>query len=124
MSKPVGRLTFALRMTAAGHFMAALKRERRGGNVCSETEQRLKQAFRTRFAPPQSAFTVAIGSEIERVERRRQLCGTCKPSCSARGSGSRCGLAAGSGTEHGCRHPSNHPPERRSASNVRIVANG
>jgi hypothetical protein len=70
MSKALGRFTFALRMTVAGQFIAELQRERRIGNVCSETEQRLKDAFRTLgWEAPESALTAAIGFEIDRVER-------------------------------------------------------
>jgi hypothetical protein len=70
MSKAAGRFTFALRMTAAGRFIAALQQERRSGHVAFETEERLRRAFRTLGSdPPESALTAAIGSEIERVER-------------------------------------------------------
>jgi hypothetical protein len=69
MSKTVDRFTFALRMTPAGRFIAELQRKRRNGNVCSETEQRLRHAFRTFGGDaPESTFTTAIASEIDRVE--------------------------------------------------------
>jgi hypothetical protein len=70
MSKALGRFSFTLRMTVAAKFFAELQRERRRGNVCSETELRLRLAFRTlgRNAP-ESALTAAIGLEIDRVER-------------------------------------------------------
>ena len=70
MSKALSRSTFALRLTAAGQFIADLQKERRIGNVCSETEQRLKDAFRMLgWDAPDSALKAAIDSEIDRAER-------------------------------------------------------
>jgi hypothetical protein len=70
MSKALSRSTFVLRLTAAGQFIADLQKERRVGNVCSETEQRLKDAFRTLgWEAPDPTLAAAIDSEVDRIER-------------------------------------------------------
>jgi hypothetical protein len=57
-------------MSKAGQFIAYLQRERRSGNVSSDTEQHLKHEFRTlgREASD-SALATAIGTEIDRLTR-------------------------------------------------------
>jgi hypothetical protein len=57
-------------MSIAGQFIAELQRERRSGNVSSETEQHLKHEFRRlgRDAPDLT-LTTAIGAEIDRLSR-------------------------------------------------------
>jgi hypothetical protein len=57
-------------MTTAGPFIAELQRERRSGNVSSETEQHLKHEVRRlgRNAMD-AAFATAIGLEVDRLER-------------------------------------------------------
>jgi hypothetical protein len=70
MSQTVGRFTFSLRMTTGGQFIAELQRERRGGNVSSETEQHLKHEFRRLgWDASEVTLTTVIGSEIDRLER-------------------------------------------------------
>jgi hypothetical protein len=57
-------------MTTAGQFIAELQRERRSGNVSSETEQRLKHEFRRLGRNAMDvAFATAIGLEVDRLER-------------------------------------------------------
>ncbi len=57
-------------MTAAGRFIADLQRERRAGNVSSETEQHLKHEFRSLgWDASDSTLAAAIGTEIDRLER-------------------------------------------------------
>jgi hypothetical protein len=66
-------------MTAAGQFIAELQRERRGGNVSSETDQHIKHEFRKlgRDAPA-STLAAAVEVEIDRLNREaatlRKLC--------------------------------------------------
>jgi hypothetical protein len=57
-------------MSIAAQFIAELQRERRIGNVSSETEQHLKHEFRTlgREASD-AALAAAIGAEIDRLTR-------------------------------------------------------
>jgi hypothetical protein len=57
-------------MTTAAQFIAELQKERRSGNVSSETEQHLKHEFRS-LGPNvmDAAFAAAIGSEVDRLER-------------------------------------------------------
>ena len=57
-------------MSIAGQFIAELQRERRSGNVSSETEQHLKYEFR-RLGRDASELTLttAIGAEIDRLSR-------------------------------------------------------
>ena len=57
-------------MSIAGQFIAELQRERRSGNVSSETEQHLKHEFRQlgRDAP-NAALAAAVGVEIDRLSR-------------------------------------------------------
>jgi hypothetical protein len=57
-------------MSMARQFIADLQRERRSGNVSSETEQHLKHEFRTlgREASD-SALATAIGAEMDRLTR-------------------------------------------------------
>jgi hypothetical protein len=57
-------------MTTAAQFIAELQKERRSGNVSSETEQHLKHEFRSlgRNAMD-AAFATAIGLEVDRLER-------------------------------------------------------
>jgi hypothetical protein len=57
-------------MTAATHFIPALQRERRNGNVSSETEQHLKHEFRKLGGmASDSTLGTAIGVEVDRLER-------------------------------------------------------
>ena len=67
---PHSRLPHNHGMSTARQFIAELQRERRSGNVSSETEQHLKHEFRTlgREASD-SALAVAVGSEIDRLSR-------------------------------------------------------
>jgi len=54
----------------AGRFIAELQRERRDGNVSSETEQHLKHEFRKLgWDAPESALAAAVGEEINRLDR-------------------------------------------------------
>jgi hypothetical protein len=54
----------------AGQFIAELQKERRSGNVSSETEQNLKHEFRTLGrGASDSALATAIGAEIDRLTR-------------------------------------------------------
>jgi hypothetical protein len=70
MSKTLGRFTFTLRLTVAGQFIADLQKERRLGNVSSETELYLKHEFRKLgWDAPDTTLAAAIGSEIDRLER-------------------------------------------------------
>ena len=57
-------------MTTAAQFIAELQKERRSGNVSSETEQHLKHEFRS-LGPNamDAAFATAIGLEVDRLER-------------------------------------------------------
>jgi uncharacterized protein YebE (UPF0316 family) len=66
MSKARGRFTFGLRMTVAGQFIANLRKERRLGNVSSETEQHLQHEFR-KLGWDGSTLAAAIGCEIDRL---------------------------------------------------------
>jgi hypothetical protein len=57
-------------MTTAGHFIAELQRERRSGNVSSETEQHLKHEFRKLgWGATDTALGASIRVEIDRLER-------------------------------------------------------
>jgi hypothetical protein len=57
-------------MTTAGQFIAELQRERRHGNVSSETEQHLKHEFRKLGRDASnSTLETAIGVEIDRLDR-------------------------------------------------------
>jgi hypothetical protein len=57
-------------MTAATQFIPALRRERRNGNVSSETEQHLKHEFRKLgVRASESRLAPAIGTEADRLER-------------------------------------------------------
>jgi hypothetical protein len=60
-------------MDAAGQFIVELQRERRMGNVSSETEQHLKHEFRAlgRDASD-SALAAAVRSEIDRLSREAE----------------------------------------------------
>jgi hypothetical protein len=66
-------------MSTAGRFVAELQKERRHGNVSSETEQHIKHEFRKlgRDASD-STLATAIGVEIDRLNREaatlRKLC--------------------------------------------------
>ena len=57
-------------MTTAAQFIAELQKERRSGNVSSETEQHLKHEFRS-LGPnaTDAAYSTAIGLEVDRLER-------------------------------------------------------
>ena len=57
-------------MDTARQFIAELQRERRSGNVSSETEQHLKHEFRTlgRDAS-EPTLAAAVGAEIDRLIR-------------------------------------------------------
>jgi hypothetical protein len=63
-------------MSMAGKFIAELQRERRSGNVSSETEQHLKHEFRAlgREASD-SALAAAVGAEIDRLNREAATLG-------------------------------------------------
>ena len=57
-------------MSIAGQFIAELQRERRSGNVSSETEQHLKHEFRKLGRDASDLTLVAtIGAEIDRLSR-------------------------------------------------------
>jgi hypothetical protein len=57
-------------MTAAGQFIAELQRERRSGNVSSETDLHLKHEFRRLgWDAPSSMLAAAVREEIERLDR-------------------------------------------------------
>jgi hypothetical protein len=57
-------------MTRAVQFIAELQKERRSGNVSSETEQHLKHEFRKLGREATDAvLATAIGTEIDRLER-------------------------------------------------------
>ena len=57
-------------MTTAGEFISELQRERRNGNVSSETEQHLKHEFRKLgWDASDATLAAAIGSEIDRLDR-------------------------------------------------------
>jgi hypothetical protein len=57
-------------MSIAGQFIAELQRERRSGNVSSETEQHLKHEFRKLgWDASGSTLVAAIGVEIDRLNR-------------------------------------------------------
>ena len=66
-------MPYGHRMNTAGQFIVELQRERRMGNVSSETEQHLKHEFRTlgRDASD-SALAAAVGSEIDRLIREAE----------------------------------------------------
>ena len=69
MSKALGRFTFTLRLTVAGQFIADLQKERRLGNISSESEQHLKHESRKLgWDAPNTTLAAAIGSEIDRLE--------------------------------------------------------
>jgi len=54
----------------AGRFIAELQRERRSGNVSSETEQHLKYEFRKLgWNASDSALAAAVEAEIDRLNR-------------------------------------------------------
>jgi hypothetical protein len=57
-------------MSIAGQFISELQRERRSGNVSSETEQHLKHEFRKLGWDASDPFlAAAIGAEIDRLSR-------------------------------------------------------
>jgi hypothetical protein len=57
-------------MSIAGQFVAELQRERRSGNVYSETEQHLKHEFRKLgWDASDPILAAAIGAEIDRLSR-------------------------------------------------------
>jgi hypothetical protein len=57
-------------MSIAGQFIVELQRERRSGNVSSETEQHLKHEFRKLGRDASDlTLTAAIGAEIDRLSR-------------------------------------------------------
>jgi hypothetical protein len=57
-------------MRTAGEFISELQRERRNGNVSSETEQRLKHEFsKLGWDASDATLAAAIGSEIDRLDR-------------------------------------------------------
>ena len=57
-------------MSIAGQFIAELQRERRSGNVSSETEQHLKHEFRKLgWDAPDSTLAAAVAAEIDRLNR-------------------------------------------------------
>ena len=66
-------------MTASRRFVAELQRERRGGNLSSETEQHIKHEFR-KLGRNAAALTLtaAVEVEIDRLNREaatlRKLC--------------------------------------------------
>ena len=65
-----GRSAFVLATTTGGQFIAELGQERRNGNISPETEQRLKQVFRSvGWDAAEEILANAIGAEIDRAER-------------------------------------------------------
>jgi hypothetical protein len=57
-------------MSIAGQFITELQRERRSGDVSSETEQHLKHEFRKLgWDASDSTLVAAIGVEIDRLTR-------------------------------------------------------
>ena len=57
-------------MTTAGEFISELQRERRNGNVSSETEQHPKHEFsKLGWDASDATLAAAIGSEIDRLDR-------------------------------------------------------
>jgi hypothetical protein len=57
-------------MSIAAQFITELQRERRSGNVSSETEQHLKHEFRKLgWDASDSTLVAAIGVEIDRLTR-------------------------------------------------------
>jgi hypothetical protein len=57
-------------MSIAGQFIAELQRERRNGNLSSETEQHLKHEFRNLGRDASDlTLTAAIDTEIDRLSR-------------------------------------------------------
>jgi ribosome-associated translation inhibitor RaiA len=57
-------------MTTAGQFIVELQKERRSGNVSSETDQHLKHEFRKLgWDASDETLATAIDSEIDRLER-------------------------------------------------------
>jgi hypothetical protein len=57
-------------MSIAGQFISELQRERRSGNVSSETEQHLKHEFRKLgWDASDPILAAAIGTEIDRLSR-------------------------------------------------------
>ena len=60
-------------ISIAGQFIAELQRERRSGNVSSETEQHLKHEFRKLGRDASgSILWAAIGSETDRLEQEAE----------------------------------------------------
>jgi hypothetical protein len=60
-------------MSTARQFIAELQRERRNGNVSSETEQHLKHEFRTLGRDASDpALAAAVGVEIDRLRREAE----------------------------------------------------
>jgi hypothetical protein len=109
MSKALGRFTFALRMTLAGRFIADLQKERRIGNVSSETEQHLKREFRRLgWEAPDATLAVVIDSEIHRLEREAAALRKLRASLFEGDGGGRLRVPAGSGGEHDCSDHSDH----------------
>jgi hypothetical protein len=111
MSKALGRSTFALRMTVAGRFIADLQKERRIGNVSSETEQHLKREFRRLgWEAPDATLAAAIDSEIDRLAREAAALRKLRASVFEGDGGGRLRVPAGSGGEHDCTDHSDHGP--------------
>jgi hypothetical protein len=70
MSKALGRFAFVLRTTKAREFVAELGRQRRSGNLSSDTEQHVKQELRSLGWEAEDAkLLAAVDSEIDRLER-------------------------------------------------------
>jgi hypothetical protein len=66
----VSRFPYHRDMSIAGQFITELQRERRSGNVSSETEQHLKHEFRKLgWDASDSTLVAAIGVEIDRLTR-------------------------------------------------------
>jgi hypothetical protein len=62
--------------TAGQQFIAELQRERRSGNISSETEQHLKHEFRQLGRDASGAtLAAAIGTEIDRLNREAATLG-------------------------------------------------
>jgi hypothetical protein len=59
-------------MGTAGQFIVELQRERRMGNVSSETEQHLKHEFRPLGRDASESVLAAVGSEIDRLSREAE----------------------------------------------------
>jgi hypothetical protein len=68
------RLPYGREMSIAGQFIAGFQRERRSGNVSSESEQHLKLEFRKLGCDASDPIlAAAIGAEIDRLSREAAM---------------------------------------------------